>query len=106
MPARLTARRWRGLSDELGQDLVGWPGPDERLTALVPAIAEPADRADELLDAGEVAAAKHLTVDDGEEDLDEVEPARRGGREVQRVANGSPAVSTDERITDALRELA
>jgi len=64
------------LSTELGQDLIGRLGPGERLAALVPAIAEPADRADELLDAGEVTAAKRLAIDDGEARLDEVQPAR------------------------------
>jgi len=31
---------------------------------LVPAIAEPADRCDQLVDAGEVAAAQRLALDD------------------------------------------
>jgi hypothetical protein len=71
------------LSTELGQELIGGLGPGERLAALVPAIAEPADRANERLEAGEVTAAQRLAVDDGEEHLDEVQPAHQGGREVQ-----------------------
>jgi hypothetical protein len=58
----------------VGEDLVGRLGPGARLAALVPASAEPADRAGELLDAGEVAPAKGLAVDDREEDLHEVAP--------------------------------
>jgi hypothetical protein len=49
---------------------------------LVPALAEPTDRGGEVLDAGEVAAAKRLAVDD-EEDFDQVEPGRRGRGETQ-----------------------
>ena len=45
-------------------------GPGEGLAVLVPALAEPTDRCGEIVDAGEVTAAKRLTVDDGEEHLD------------------------------------
>ena len=68
---------------ELGEDLVGVLGPGERLAALVPAVAEPTDRGHQLLDAGEVATAQGLALDDGEEHLDQVQPGAIGGREVQ-----------------------
>src|SRR5215204_5553636 len=61
---------------ELGQDLLGGLGPGKRLAVLVPGLAEPVDRSDKVLDAGEVAAAKGLTVHDREEDLDQVQPRR------------------------------
>jgi hypothetical protein len=55
------------LTVELGEDLVGGLGPGEGLAVLVPALAEPTDRGDEILYAREVATAKRLTVDDGED---------------------------------------
>lgn len=50
---------------------------------LVPALAEPTDCGGEIIDAGKVAAAERLAVDDGEEHFDQVEPGRRGRCEVQ-----------------------
>jgi hypothetical protein len=55
------------LTVELGEDLVGGLGPGEGLAVLVPALAEAIDGGGELIDAGEVATAKGLTVDDGED---------------------------------------
>jgi hypothetical protein len=54
------------LTLELGEDLVGVLGPGEGTTALVPAVAEPPDGGHQLLDAGEVATAQRLALDDGE----------------------------------------
>jgi len=51
---------------ELGEDLIGALGPAERLAALIPAVAEPGDGGDQLLDVGEVAAAQGLAFDDRE----------------------------------------
>jgi hypothetical protein len=65
------------------EDLVGGLGPAERLAALVPAITESADRLHQLSDAGEGAAADGLAGDDPKEDLDQVQPARRGRSEMQ-----------------------
>src|SRR3954454_12410635 len=70
--------------DSAGQDLFGGLGPDERTAALVVAIDEGADGANELADALEGSAADGLTGDDREEDLYEVQPGARGWREVQR----------------------
>jgi hypothetical protein len=52
------------LRVELGEDLVSILGPGERLAALVPASTEPADRRDQLPDAGEVTAPQRLALDD------------------------------------------
>jgi hypothetical protein len=73
--------RW--LTVELAQDLVGVLGPAKRLATLVPTFAEPGDGGDQLLDAGEVAAAERLAFDDCEEYLDQVEPRGIGRGEVQ-----------------------
>jgi len=51
-------------------DVVGGPGPDERLASFVPAVDEGLDRADEVLDGSEGAASDGLAGDDPEEDLD------------------------------------
>jgi hypothetical protein len=56
----------------VGQDLVGGFGPDEWVTAVVPAVDESADRGDEFFDVAECAASDRLPGDDPEEDLDEV----------------------------------
>jgi hypothetical protein len=53
-----------------GEDFVGGLGPGERFAAFVPAVDEGLDRGDEVLDAGEGAAADGLAGDDAEEDLD------------------------------------
>jgi hypothetical protein len=49
--------------------LVGGLGPGEGVAAVVPAVNEGLDGADEVLDRGEAAAADGLPGDDGEEDL-------------------------------------
>jgi len=54
--------------------MVGGLGPDERVCAVVPAVDEGADLGVEVLDGAEGAAADRLAVDDGEPDLDQVEP--------------------------------
>ncbi len=63
--------------------LVGLLGPLEGLASFVPRVDEAADGDDQLLDAGEAAPTDGLLGDDPEEDLDHVEPARAGGREVK-----------------------
>ena len=68
----------KGLTLELGEDLVGVPGPGEVTTALVPAVTEPPDRCHQLFHAGEVPAAQRLALDDGEEHLDQVQPGPIG----------------------------
>lgn len=65
-----------------GEDLVGGLGPGEWVAALVPAVDEGADLGVEVLDGGEDSSADGRTVDDGEEDLDHVEPGGAGGGEV------------------------
>ena len=64
-----------------GEDLVGGLGPGEWVTALVPAVDEGADLGVEVLNGGEDSSADGRTVDDGEEDLDHVEPGGAGGGE-------------------------
>jgi hypothetical protein len=54
------------LTVEFGEDLVSGLGPGEGLAVLVPTPAEPTDGGGEILDAGEVAAANGLTVDNEE----------------------------------------
>jgi hypothetical protein len=61
--------RW--LTLELGKNLVGVLGPGEEMPALVPAVAEPADRGHQLLHAGEVTAAQRLALDAGQGHLDQ-----------------------------------
>jgi len=51
-------------------DLVGGLGPGEWLAAGVPVVDESGDRADEVGDGVERAAADRLPGDDAEEDLD------------------------------------
>ena len=65
-----------------GEDLVGGLGPGEWVAALVPAVDEGADLGVEVLDGGEDSSADGRTVDDGQEDLDHVEPGGAGGGEV------------------------
>jgi hypothetical protein len=59
------------------------PGPTERLAALVPGVHEPTDRGDQLGHAGEVPTPQGLAGSDRKEDLDQVQPRRRGRGEVQ-----------------------
>src|SRR5215217_2713330 len=68
---------------ERGQELLGVLGPAERLTASVPPVAEATDGRDQLLHAGEVAAAQRLAFDDGEAHLDQVQPRGVGRGEMQ-----------------------
>jgi hypothetical protein len=75
------------LTVELGEDLVGVFGPGEWLAALVPAIAESPDRGHQFLDAGEVAAAERLALDDREEHLNHVQP-RGVGRGAMQLRAG------------------
>ena len=72
----------------LREYLVSGLGPGEGVAAVVPAVNEVLDGGDEVLDRGEAAAADGLPGDDGEEDLNEVEPGPGRGREVQ----GDPGV--------------
>jgi hypothetical protein len=51
-------------------------------------MAEPTDRRDQLLDAGEVATTQRLPLDDREEDLDQVQPGRKRRGEVCRWTRG------------------
>jgi hypothetical protein len=60
-----------GLGDQdLGQDLVGGRGPDERFGVGVPVGDVVADPADQCLDGDEGAAADRLAGDDAEPVLD------------------------------------
>jgi hypothetical protein len=72
--SRWLAARWCLVPREPGQDLVGVGDPDKRLAALIPGVAEAADRGDQLLHAGEVTPTERLARDDREEHLDQVEP--------------------------------
>ena len=65
-----------------GEGLVGGLGPGEWVAVLVPAVDEGADLGVEVLDGGEDSSVDGRTVDDGEEDLDHVEPGGAGGGEV------------------------
>src|SRR4029450_9691581 len=79
---------------ERGQELLGVLGPAERLTALVPPVAEATDDRDQLLPAGGVAAAQRLAFDDGEEHLDQVQPGgiRRGEVQPDPRMGGQPCL--------------
>jgi len=55
---------------DLGQDLVGGRGPNERVSAIVPAVDEGADLGVQLAHGAEGAAADGLAFDDAEPDLD------------------------------------
>jgi hypothetical protein len=68
---------------ELGEDLIGVLGPAKRLTVLIPAVAEPTDHRNQLLNTGEVAAAQRLAIDDGKEHLDQVQLGSIGRGELQ-----------------------
>src|SRR5262249_42339086 len=66
-----------GLGEaDLGEDLVGGGGPDERLGAGVPVGDVVADLRDQDSHEGEGAAADGLSGDDPEPDLNLVEPGR------------------------------
>src|SRR4051812_27526492 len=67
---------------DLGEDLVGGLGPDERVLAVVPAGDERLDLGGQVADRGEAAAADGLAFDDAEPDLDHVQPGSGGGGEV------------------------
>ena len=65
------------------EDIVGRFGPGEGLRAGVVLEEVVVDRVLEIVDAGVAAAADLLCGDLGEEALDEVQPGRAGGREMQ-----------------------
>ena len=58
------------------------------MASVVPAVDEVLDGGGQVLDGGEAAAADGLAGDDAEEDLDHVQPGRRGRGEVR----GDPGV--------------
>ena len=82
------SRVWVLLTVGLGEDLVGGLGPAEWFAALVVAVDERADSADQIRDAGEGAATDGLAGNDAEENLDHVHPGRAGRGEV----HGDPRV--------------
>jgi hypothetical protein len=59
---------------DLGEDLVGGGGPDERFRIGVPVLDVGADAVDQGVDRGERAAADGLFGDDAEPGLDLVDP--------------------------------
>lgn len=59
---------------DLGQDLAGCRGPDERLRVGVPGGDVVGDRPGQTGDGGEGAASDGLPGDDPEPDLDHVQP--------------------------------
>jgi hypothetical protein len=66
----------------LCQDLVGGLGPDEVLAAVVPTVDEGPDLDHEVSDGGKRATVDGLAFDDGEPDLDQVQPGSRRRGEV------------------------
>lgn len=62
--------------------MLGGFGPDERLSAWVPAVDERADLGGEVAYVSEGSAVDRLSFDDPEPHLHEVHPRRRGGCEV------------------------
>ncbi len=76
---------------EGGQELLGVLGPTERPAAVVPPVAEATDRRHQLLDAGEIAAAQRLVLEDGKEHLDQIQPGGIGRGEVQSDTGGLPS---------------
>ena len=79
---------------QVGEDLVGGLGPDERLRVLVVDVEVAEDGRLELGGAAMRAAADLLLGEEREEGLDEVDPGRSGRREVEMVARvfGQPAM--------------
>jgi hypothetical protein len=53
----------------LGEDLLGYLGPDEGMAAVVPAVDEGADAGGEVADAAIAASVDGLMFDDPEPDL-------------------------------------
>src|ERR1035437_501436 len=74
---------------QVGQDLVGGLGPDERLRVLVVDVEVAEDGRLELGGAAMRAAADLLLGEEREEALDEVDPGRSGRCEVEMVARVS-----------------
>src|SRR5215207_4189289 len=75
---------WREVFDgSLRQELVGGFGPGQRVAAGVPAVDEGPDLGGEVAGAREGAAVDGFAFDEGEPDLDEVHPGRRGGGVVE-----------------------
>ncbi len=68
---------------DLGDDVVGGFVPDEGLGVVVPVLGPELDGVDELIEAGEAAAAEASIGQGFEPALDEVQPGRAGRREVQ-----------------------
>ena len=56
-----------------------------------PTLAEPTDCGGEIIDAGKVAAAKRLAVDDGEEYFDQVEQDAEVGVKCSSMQGAKPA---------------
>ena len=72
-----------GLDEsDLGKDLVGRGGPDERFGVAVPVSDIVVDPLDENLDRTERAAANRLSGDDAEPGFDLVDSGRPDGSEV------------------------
>jgi hypothetical protein len=72
-----------------GDDFVRIGGPDEGLWLLVMIDDEAVDGGLEIDDALENPALEAALGEDGEEALDGIEPAGRGGREMERPAGVS-----------------
>jgi hypothetical protein len=66
----------------LGEDLFGGLGPDEGVSAVVPAVDEGADLGGEVAHGLENTSADGLAFDDAEPDLDQVHPRSVGRGEV------------------------
>ena len=71
------------FTGRLGDDHVRWFGPDEWCAVFVVVSDERGDGGDEFCDGGEASPADRFSGDDGEEDLDEVEPGAPGRREMK-----------------------
>jgi transaldolase len=82
-PEALVARCPGTFTFDFGEDLVGGLGPDEGMPATVPAVDECFDLDCQVAHGGEAAAPDGLAFDDGEPDLDQVQPGAGGGGEVE-----------------------
>lgn len=72
-------------ADDLGEDVVGFGGPYERLGILVMQGDVFLDSGDQLGDAAKHPVAQALGRDVAKEALDHVEPGRRGRGEMQMI---------------------
>ena len=91
----------------LGAEAVtGHLGPDEGSRVLVPGLDPGADVGVEFADGAVRAAPEQLGGELGEPALDEVQPRRAGGREVQEEARvcGQPALDRRRLVGDAVVE--